>query len=116
MKMITMYLAWDGTEFNNYHKCRDYERKTLQILSKINDCITFDTGTDALLWFEFYTKIEEMLDALEGVWNDCTYLDINKELDEETKHFITEYLGYGIPTEIGRYWFDDARLCWEKVS
>lgn len=91
--MRTVYIADDGTEFDNELDCESYE---YELNVKNNTIIMFNEEGE-LLDSSNYMNIE-----------NCYYIKIKTNNDLEILQKIYEYTGFIVPNEIGEFYYDDS--------
>lgn len=91
--MRTVYIADDGTKFDNELDCENYE---YELNVKNNTIIMFDEEGE-VLDSSNYMNIE-----------NCYYIKIKTNNDLEILQKIYEYTGFIVPNEIGEFYYDDS--------
>ena len=107
MRTVTVYYAYDGTEFYNPEECKEYERPAMYHINQWNRCcIFFDNNMDYMILAPGL-DIEETLDYFYEMLGKCTYIKINEKIPSESYNFLTEILDYYLPgNEVGLYRYD----------
>ena len=118
MTKITVYYAYDETEFYNEEECQEYEAKAFEYLYEIKDNWTlFDKDFNKL---EVYIDkdINITLEEFSRIWDiPMQYVKINKPLSNNAYAFILNYYGYSCPpNEVGLYRYNFSEVHWEKIG
>lgn len=91
-----MYIANDGTQFEDGYECKEYE---FNLLKK---------GAD----FVMFNQKAEMTDELE----DCFFINIK---NQQALDYLTNYggyEGYAVPTDIGSFYYSEDDNRWYNLK
>lgn len=107
--MRTIYIAEDGTEFDNEHDCIDYEEN--QRLSMQSLCSAFNFYHNGRWQIANNTaNLEEMLYSILS-----SHLKLERNITEKEADYLYEEIGYNGPTEKGLYRYTKDEM-WVKFE
>lgn len=90
MKVITQYIADDGTSFNTKEDCIKYEKREL-CFSSLKDVFLFDDTGKEIKKTNFLTDMEQFLYIYVG---SASSLKILHELNKEVEYILPEQEGF----------------------
>lgn len=113
--MICQYIADDGTIFDDYDECEEYERKKNK-WNKITESKFWDEDENPM-------TIDEWLDEAER----CDYMEVASDEEAELIHeFLVDYQGLCHPwidnrrntirPTAGRYYYDHSDDDWHNLQ
>ena len=115
MREVITYVAYDDTEFDNREECEKYEGRTFDLLDEIFNSYRFFMENKQEIYI-FLNNVEDGLYALDYAWNKSAYICVKREVSQEVKDFICNYLGYDMPdNKAGLYKYTDD-YGWVKVD
>ena len=115
MKTMTLYIAYDDTEFTDENECRAYEEKAYNCINELVDTYTFYDKNKHII-FPVRDSIEEYLQWFDFATDDCEYIRVYKNLSRETHKFLWENIGCSIPEEKGFYKYDWNKNEWVSAD
>lgn len=95
--MKTIYIADDGTQFDDEYKCEDYEFYCNILMKLPKSGVSFMTKEKQLL------NYPTSYDAIEEVYGNCDYVYIDSEEGGKLMEEINKECGFYFPTEIGHW-------------
>lgn len=98
--MRTVYIAGDGTEFNNKIECESYEQREKL---KDNSIIMLDRNNN-------------LLENKEENFEKCFAIRIKNERDLDIVYYMGEYTGCSYPYEIGDFYYNTDNDEWESLD
>lgn len=99
--MRTVYIADDGTEFDDDFECEKYEYKCD---FKNNNIIILD-------------REGEILDSSDDInFNFCHYIKVKSFKDLDILQKIYEYNEFNVPNDIGEFYYDDESDYWYLID
>ena len=123
MREITVYVAWDDTEFDTEDECLWYESKAVDAMKEVNDCYEFfnKDGERFDAPPEWDDNIENWLGWLSDAGEHCDRIKVNHILPDDAVCFIDREWGYCIAPEdfndeTGLFKYDDFKNEWVKVG
>lgn len=117
MKTVTVYYAYDDTEFFTREECEAYEGQAMYHINQWNRCCVFFDKDMNTIYLPAGMDIEEALDWLNETLQECEYMEIVEQIPDESFKFIDEQLGYVLPeNKIGLYMYDYDYDGWVSVS
>lgn len=123
MRKVTMYVAWDDSEFDTEDECLLYESEAMDAMREVNDCYDFfnKNGEHFDAPPEWDDNIENWLDWLSDAAEHCDHIKVNYILPEYAVRFIDREWGYCIApedfhNETGLFKYDDFKDEWIKVD
>ena len=121
MREITLYVAYDDKEFDNYEACLAYENKAYGLMVGIAKKYSFyDKNMNETLPPSNSSNVEDWLTWLDNAYSYCTYIRKTGSLtDDEVK--ITKNIGACIydedfNCEVGLFRYDTHTMEWVKVD
>ena len=116
MKKIVTYESFDGYEFETEESCRAYEKMQIETMREMNETYSFyDEDMNQFMNFpEEPSEFENVADWLDGVYDKCEYVRVNKKASNKVTELLRMYFGYVLPKEnCGLYQFNRG---WVKVA
>lgn len=96
MKKVTVYYAYDDTEFYDEDECMRYEQKAIDLMVKAKEVFTFyDKNMNAMSWY-VNDDVDDLLSEFENIYDNCEYIKVN-ECNEEVYKFIYNQIGLNPP-------------------
>lgn len=115
MKTMTLYIAYDDTEFTDENECRTYEEKAEDFLEELDYTYTF-YDKDNNIMFPTCDTIENYLTWFETTTDKCEYIRIYKNVSRELHKFLYQSIGSCIPEEKGFYKYDWNKNEWVRAD
>lgn len=123
MREVTMYCAFDDSEFLDRDECLQYEHQAVEAMAAVNDCYDFfdkDGGRYAAP-NTMCEDVEEWMNWLSDAAEHCVYVKVHHILPELSARFIDREWGYCICAddfhgETGLFKYDDFKNEWVKVG
>ena len=95
--MKTIYIAEDGTQFNDKKACREYEfTKNVLPLVKAN-----------VIGYTFDGEEVPFNDDAKSWYDNSYYIVVHNDMTKEEKNYWRYELGYDMPTQKGLYRYED---------
>ena len=123
MREVTVYYAWDDSEFYDRDECLRYEQQAVEAMMSVNDCYDFfDKDGSRYVAPDYRCEdVEEWLDWLSDAAEHCSYIKVRHILPENAVRFIDREWGYCIAPEdfngeTGLFKYDDFKNEWVKVG
>jgi len=123
MREVTMYYAYDDSEFYDRDECLAYEWRAIEAMMSINDCYDFLDKNGVRYSAPNYQceDVEEWMDWLSDAAEHCEYVKVRHILPDNAVRLIDREWGYCIAPEdfngeIGLFKYDDFRNEWIKVG
>ena len=117
MRIVTVYYAYDGTEFYSEEECREYERPAIYHINQWNRCCSFFDRTMNLIYFPAGMDIDEALDWFYEMLEECEYIKINEKIPSDSFDFLTIIIDYYLPeNEVGLYKYDYTTDEWVSAN
>lgn len=123
MREVTMYVAWDDSEFETADECLRYEEQAIEAMSAVNDCYDFfdKNGGRFVAPLTTDTEIENWLNWLSDAAEHCDYIKVYHRIPELSVKFINREWGYCIcpedfPEETGVFKYDNFKDEWVEVG
>lgn len=90
MREVTVYYAYDGSEFDDRDECLRYERQAIEAMMSVNDCYDFLTKDGVRYSTPDYRceDVEEWIDWLSDAVEHCEYVKVHHILPENAVRFI----------------------------
>lgn len=98
--MRVVYIADDGTEFDNEIECETYEQKEKL---KDNTIIMLDGNNN-------------LLDNTIENFESCLAISIKNRRDLDILHYMEEYTGYSCPYDTGDFYYNTYNNEWECLD
>lgn len=116
MKAVTVYYAYDDTEFYDEDECRRYEQKALDLMVKAKEVFTFyNKDMNAMSWY-VNDNVDDLLSEFENVYDHCEYIKVN-EYNEKVYKFIYNQIGLNLPDgDVGLYKYDWNEDKWIRTK
>jgi len=123
MREVTVYYAYDDSEFEDRDECLRYERQAVEAMMSVNDCYDFFNkwGTRYSAPNSLCEDVEKWMDWLSDAAEHCEYIRVRHILPENAVWFIDREWGYCIApedfhNETGLFKYDDFKNEWVKVG
>ena len=115
MKTLTLYIAYDDTEFTDEAECRAYEAKAFNLIKELVDAYTFyDRNKNIIL--PIFNEVEEYLEWFDKTTDDCEYIKVEKDISRELHKFLWRHISLCVPEEKGFYKYDWNKCEWVSVD
>ena len=115
MKTVTVYYAFDDTDFYVEEECREYEEEWLNAFREIRECYDFfDKDMNTLVCAG--DELEDLMEWIEKGYDNSSYLYIKKIPSVGTARRIDYYYGYIFPDKVGFYRADNEEGIWKRVE
>ena len=123
MREVSVYYAWDDSEFYDRDECLRYEKQAVEAMMSVNDCYDFfDKNGGRYVAPDYRCEdVEEWMDWLSDAAEHCSYIKVRHTLPENAVWFIDREWGYCIAPEdfngeTGSFKYDDFKNEWVKVG
>ena len=117
MRTVTVYYAYDGTEFYDSEECKEYERPAMYHINQWNRCCSFFDNDMNLIYLPAGLDVEEALDWFNKMLEECQYIKINEKIPADSLDFLIETIGYYLPeNEVGLYRYNYATEEWVSID
>lgn len=115
MKTVTVYYAFDDTDFYVEEECREYEEEWLNAFREIRECYAFfDKDMNTLVCAG--DELENLMEWIEKGYDNSSYLYIKKVPSVGAARKIDYYYGYVFPDKTGFYRADNEEGNWKRVE
>ena len=114
MREMTIYFAYDNTEFYDKYECMEYEKHVWDVINELMECyVCFDKNFN-MFQPPVTDNLEEMLDFISSTFNNCDIIHFTKNPSDEAKKFQQTEWGYVLPEniEFGYYKYDYHKSDW----
>lgn len=111
--MKVIYIADDGTQFNDEYECEDYEFNQ-RFFSDI-----FKVGILFLNREKHIMGFPTNYDELDDIYQTCEYVYISSEMGSEWMKQVNKECGLYFPTEVGKWHFNGDLFSvnvWERIE
>ena len=115
MKTLTLYIAYDDTEFTDEAECRAYEVKALNLINEAIDAYTF-YDRDKNIIIPKFDNIEEYLEWFDRTTDDCEYVRVEQDVSRELHKFLWRNIGACVPEGKGFYKYDWDKCKWVSAD
>ena len=120
MREVSVYYAYDDTEFYDKEECLAYERKAMVLLREIAEAYAFlDIDKKLIFPMWFSDDIEDWLEWLDYAVEKCEYIFRHKNLSQQAEDFLVYTNGFSIQNgdfnnEVGLFKYEGDE--WVKVG
>lgn len=123
MREVTVYYAYDDSEFFDRDECLAYEEKAIKLMEEVNDKYSFfDENMNLLAAPLGSTDIEEWIAWLNMAADKCVFIHRTDDLSVNANKLCSEVCGYCINNSdfpygeenIGLFKYED--FDWVKVG
>lgn len=115
MRIVSVYYAFDDTEFYTEEECLEYEAEWKNVLHEMRECYDFfDRDMNMLVCVS--DELEDLIEWFEESYDKSTYISVKAIPSEKTLHKIDYYFGFEFPTEIGLNRYDWNQNDWRRVD
>ena len=121
MREVTMYYAYDGSEFNDREECLAYEEDTLDLMKEIDSAYSFFDMDMNVFIAPADDNIDVWLDWFGWVFDECVFICRDANLSDAANDFIRRECGYGIQNtdfdwDLGWFRWSEEDIDWIKVD
>ena len=122
MREVTMYVAYDDKEFDNYEACLAYENKGYGLMIGIAKKYSFyDKNMNEILPPSNSFNVEDWLTWLDDAYSYCAYIRKEGSLTDDEEKIISENIGACICNEdfscaVGLFEYNMRTGLWVKVD
>ena len=121
MTEVTLFYAYDDTEFDTREACEAYEKEVYDKLVSISQKYTFFDADMNVLFPPVDVNIDMFIQWLEDSANQCNYIHRAENLTDEEDKFIRRECGYCICNHdfnntIGWFTWDGMACDWVQVD
>ena len=107
MRTVTVYYAYDGTEFNDSAECQEYESRAISLMNEFISHVLLLDVTKRPIICPTGIGIEDAITWFNYAYGNCLYININVELSKDLISFIDNDLGLIFPpNKVGLYRYD----------
>lgn len=107
MRTVTVYYAYDGTEFNDSAECQEYESRAISVMDEFKNHVLLLDAMKRPILYPTGLDIECILAWFHRAYGECLYININVELSNDLITFIDNDLGLIFPpNKVGLYRYD----------
>lgn len=116
MREVSVFYAFDDTEFFDRNECECYEERATLMIFEACEAYQFFDENGEQIEIDLITDLETTLFSFNMAWGKCSYIRVTKDVSSDTKNFIYTYFGFSFPDEMGlyRYWYNGDE--WHKVD
>lgn len=115
MREVTVYYAYDDSEFDNREECEAYEGEAFDLLTEVFNSYKFFVNNQEILIF--LNDVEAGLHALSAAFDKCDRISVTKPISDAALRLIDFQLGYVLPPNtVGLYKYDTDEYDWVKVD
>lgn len=115
MREVTVYYAYDDSEFDNREECEAYEGKAFDLLTEVFNSYKFFINNQEILIF--LNDVEAGLYTLSKAFDKCDRISVIKPISDAALRFVDSQLGYVLPPNaLGLYKYDTDEFEWVKVD
>lgn len=116
MKAVTVYYAYDDSEFYDENECMEYEQEAIDLMVKAKEVFTFyDKNMNVMSWY-VNDNVDDLLREFENTYDHCEYIKLNED-NKDVFQFIYNQNGIILPDNgegLYKYnWIDDR---WIKIN
>lgn len=116
MKIVTLYVAYDDTEFDDEEDCRRYESDAYDLMHEAMDTYSFFDKNMNLLMVNS-GDIEEFLYSFDMLTDSCEYVKVKQIPSYELHKFIYRNIGCILPeNNTGLYRYDWHLNEWVSID
>ena len=117
MRTVTVYYAYDGTEFDSAVECKKYERHASSLMREFNRHVFLLDIMKRPIICPTTIRIEDILTWFHQAYGLCSYVNINTELSNDLITFIDRDLGLIFPpNKVGLYRYDYDKDEWVSAD
>lgn len=114
MREVTMYFAYDDTEFENREDCVKYEEYAEDMLREIVGSVSF-LNRDNALYLTKGKDINTTLGKIANACDNCETIIVTKQLSSSARVFILNELCIELPEMPGKYKYNRKYYEWRVV-
>lgn len=116
MKVVSVYYAYDDTEFYDESECLEYEQKAIDLMVKAKEVFIFyDENMNVMSWY-VNDNVDDLLNEFENIYDHCTYIKVN-EYNKDVYNFIYNQNGIILPDgDKGLYKYNWNEDKWMKTN
>lgn len=116
MKTVTVYYAYDDTEFYDENECMEYEQKAIDLMVKAKEVFTFyDKNMNVMSWY-VNDNVDDLLNEFENVYDHCEYIKVNED-NKDVSQFIHNQCGFTLPDgDAGLYKYNWNEDKWIRTT
>ena len=115
MKILTLYVAYDDTEFDSEAECRLYEQEASDLIDEALNVYTF-YDRDKNIIIPKCDSIEEYLEWFDMTTDDCEYIKVAADISRELHKFLYRNIGACVPEEKGFYKYNWDKDEWVSID
>ena len=112
---MTLYIAYDDTEFTDESECRAYEEEARGHVNELMDTYTFYDKNNCVI-IPDCDEVGEYLQWFYSTIDDCEYIAVHKDLSREAHKFLYQGINIYVPEEKGFYKYDWNKNEWVSAN
>ena len=116
MKTMTLYIAYDDTEFTDESECRAYEEEAENFLEELDYTYNFYDKDGNIILPICDDTIEDYLEWFDATTDKCEYIRIYKNVSRELHNFLRRNISACIPEEKGFYKYNWNKNEWVSAN
>lgn len=121
MREVTMYYAYDGTEFDSREECLRYERNVLNLMKEIDSAYSFFDMDMNVFIAPVDDNIDVWFDWFGWVFDECVFIYRDINLSDAANDFIHREFGCCIQNadfdwDLGWFQWSEKDIDWIKVD
>lgn len=115
MREITIYQAYDGTEFTDEQECEDYEEYAFDMLCEITSKVKFIYTNSNHTYQISYGDLINRLGMFESQINKCQEIFVLRDISNTAMMWLYNIGGTGFPDQEGHYKYNYNTNQWEEI-
>lgn len=113
MTKKTIYVAYNGMEFDNRKECKEYEQYGIDMATQLMECYAFFDKDGVCFTPVAFDRFEDFCEWFEDTYNDCEYISKIKDCPESATTWVRNEFGFYMPEEAnGVYKFNLSAGAW----
>ena len=114
MKIVSVYYAFDDTDFYTEEECLEYEAEWKNAFHEMRECYDFfDRDMNMLICAS--DEFDDLIDWIEKGY-ESAYVSVKAVPSEKTLRKMDYYFGFEFPTEVGLNKYDNYYDKWMRVE
>ncbi len=116
VKTMTLYIAYDDTEFTDESECRAYEEEAENFLEELDYAYNFYDKDGNIILPICDDTIEDYLEWFDATTDKCEYIRVYKNVSRELHNFLRRNISACVPEEKGFYKYDWNKNEWVSAN
>lgn len=113
MNIVTTYIAYDGTSFDDRKECLEYENYARDMLTQILERCVFYTDCTEMI-YPYFHNLNEMIKWVEIRWKYVDKITVKEELPMSAFCWWLNYFGYCLPDVEGTWIYNWRVMGWDR--